>query len=567
MIWPRALLTTVLVAMLLGAALPASAATYPPGFSEQVMVSGLTRPTQVAWAPDGRMFIAQKDGLLRVVAPGSSTAVPIRDFSPRVNGQDDRGLLGMAVDAGFASNQYLYLLFTYDIGTPAETPGEMVSQLLRVRVNALNQVFADTPILGTETGGPCPEPDNTIDCIPSEGFTHSIGTVRAAADGTLWVSNGDGISPGAPAPPLRAYDERSMAGKILHIDRNGNGLPGHPLCPGEPLDFVCTKVHAAGFRNPFRFSLRPAGGLVVGDVGSNNREEIDLVGAGGRSFGWPCYEGSITTPEYQSHPDCQTEYAKGPSAHASPVYSYPHAGSNAVVAGPTYTGARYPAGYRNSIFFGDFTGGFIRRLVPTGSGFSAQHFAAGWRGVALESAPNGDLVTVDPGDFQTGQGRVSRLVYTPPPSAPPVQPEAPGPRPHRRPRRAAPARHQDQAASRAHQRNGLRSQRSPQREGGGAPADSRRRLRMVASGKAPPQHPAQALRPPTLDASPPSPPRGEGALECPPTGQAAARRVPRAGTRGRSQGQCGAAAAGPGDGGAGKEARASTPKRLTPAVV
>ena len=189
-------------------------------------------------------------------------------------------------------------------------------------------------------------------------------------------------------------------------------------------------MHASGFRNPFRFSLRPGGGLVVGDVGSNNREEIDLVGAGGRSFGWPCYEGSIRTPEYQAHPDCQAEYDKGQSAHVSPVYNYPHAGTNAVVAGPTYTGARYPAGYRNSIFFGDFTGGFIRRLVPTGSGFSVQHFAAGWRGVALESAPNGDLVTVDPGNFQAGEGRVSRIVYTPPsapPPAAPVPPAAPAP--------------------------------------------------------------------------------------------------------------------------------------------
>jgi glucose/arabinose dehydrogenase len=97
--------------------------------------------------------------------------------------------------------------------------------------------------------------------MPSEGYTHSIGSVRAAADGTLWVSNGDGLSPGANPPPVRTYDPESMAGKILHIDRNGNGLLGHAFCPGETnLDFVCTKVHSAGFRNPFRFSLRPRRG-------------------------------------------------------------------------------------------------------------------------------------------------------------------------------------------------------------------------------------------------------------------------------------------------------------------
>jgi hypothetical protein len=57
-----ALLLTVSAALLLGPALPAEGATYPPGFREQVLVSGLTRPTEVAWAPDGRMFIIQKDG-------------------------------------------------------------------------------------------------------------------------------------------------------------------------------------------------------------------------------------------------------------------------------------------------------------------------------------------------------------------------------------------------------------------------------------------------------------------------------------------------------------------------
>ena len=405
----------VLAALPLGAALPARAMTYPPGFSEQVMVAGLTRPTQVAWAPDGRMFIIQKDGLLLVAAPGSSTAVPIRDFSPIVNSQRDRGLLGLAVDGQFASNPYLYLLFTYAL-RGAETTAPMVSQLIRVPVNAANQVGAPVPILGTYTDGACPAPDNTVDCLPSEGYSHSIGSVRAAADGTLWVSNGDGRGPSARPPQVRAYDPESLAGKILHIDRDGNGLPGHPFCPADTdLDHVCTKVHASGFRNPFRFSLRRGGGLAVGDVGWADREEINVIAAGGRSYGWPCYEGSLRTPRYQAETECVSEYAAGPSAHVPPTYEYRPAGGNAVIAGPTYTGSRYPARYRNSIFFGDFGGGFIRRLVASGSGFSARPFATGWMGVALESAPNGDLVTVTPGKFGDSQGSVRRLVYAPGP--------------------------------------------------------------------------------------------------------------------------------------------------------
>ena len=65
-------------------------------------MGGLTRPTTVAWAPDGRMFIVEKDGVLKVVAPGASTATVVADYSTRVNHYDDRGMVGLAVDSQFA---------------------------------------------------------------------------------------------------------------------------------------------------------------------------------------------------------------------------------------------------------------------------------------------------------------------------------------------------------------------------------------------------------------------------------------------------------------------------------
>ena len=75
---------------------------------------------------------------------------------------------------------------------------------------------------------------DTVDCIPSEGFSHSIGSVRSAPDGTLWVGSGDASSFNfVDELALRTYDTQSMAGKIMHIDRNGNGLTGHPFCPAN----------------------------------------------------------------------------------------------------------------------------------------------------------------------------------------------------------------------------------------------------------------------------------------------------------------------------------------------
>ena len=392
--------------------------TYPAGFEEQQVVGGLTRPTNVAWAPDGRTFVVEKDGLLKVVAPGGSTASLVLDLNTRVNSAHDRGLLGLAVDSQFAQHPYLYLLYTYELNpmTPDST-SPMVSQLLRVRINSASQVTEQTVLMGTYTSGVCPAPANTLDCLPSEGLSHSIGTVRSAPDGTLWVGNGDAASFSYVDPvALRTYDEQSLAGKLMHVDRNGMGLPGHPFCPGDSvLSHACTKLHAKGFRNPFRFALRPGGGITLGDVGWDQREEIDLISTavGGLSYGWPCYEGSGQTNGYNGLAACSAEYDKGPGAHRGPDYDYPHAGSRAVMGGPTYTGTDYPAGYSGSIFFSDYSGAFIKRLVPaSGGGYSAQDFASGWAGVALESGPDQNLTYVSFGTGGTGAGSIRRIVST-----------------------------------------------------------------------------------------------------------------------------------------------------------
>ena len=275
----------------------ALAAAYPTGFEERVIASGFNTPVGVAWAPDGRLFVIEKDGLLRVVPPGGSTPTTILDISNRVNSNHDRGLLGIALDSDFANNRYVYLLYTYELQPLiADSNGPMVSRLERVTVSPTNVVSAPTVLLGSQVSGVCPTPSNSVDCIPSNSLSHSIGSVRSAPDGTLWVGSGDGADFGTVDPlAFRSYNEQSLAGKILHVDRNGRGLAGHPFCPtNNNLDHVCTKLHSKGFRNPYRFKLRPQNrGLIVGDVQWDSEEELDLIApaAGGKSYGWPCYEG------------------------------------------------------------------------------------------------------------------------------------------------------------------------------------------------------------------------------------------------------------------------------------
>ena len=409
-------------ALLASLASPTSAATYPAGFDETILANGLDKTSDATQAPDGRIFIAEQNGRVKVLPTGSSTATTILDISSRVNSYDDRGLVGIAVDSDFAHNNYLWLLYSYELAPLVpDSLGPTVSRLSRVTVSPTNVVGPETVILGTYSSGACPSPSNTSDCIPGDATEHVVGTVYSAPDGTLWLGSGDASSSSFADPrALRTYDEQSFAGKIIHIDRNGFGLPGHPFCPGDTdLSHVCTKLYSKGHRNPFRFFLRSNGSLVVGDVGWNTREEVDLIPpGGGRNYGWPCYEGVIHTPNYSGMPECAAEYAKEGTANADtpPDYDYPHnLSSAAVVGGPEYTGTQFPAAYRNTIFIGDYAFGFIRRLVLDAQGrvSSAQDFASNWfGGTDLEQMPDGSLLYTAFGNGNPGTGSLRKITFS-----------------------------------------------------------------------------------------------------------------------------------------------------------
>ena len=400
------------------AARDASALVLPAGFSTVEQVAGLDGPTALAYAPDGRLFVAEKAGRVRVVdAAGRLRPDPVIDISDHVNSYWDRGLLGIAVDTDFATNHSVYLLYVHEANA-LNPSGPKTSRLTRIGVTSANELedpeAPETIVLGSVAQAPCPAPADSVDCIPADGFSHAIGTVRADPDGTLWLGSGDasgfwGVDPKA----LRTYDERSFAGKLMHVDRNGRGLADHPFCPGETdLTKTCTKLHAKGFRNPFRFQLRPSTGPLVGDVGWEGYEEINTVKPG-RSYGWPCYEGTTRTPGYQDLAGCTMQYDAGPSAHQPPAYQYPRAGNAAIVAGPRYEADQYPSQYRGAWFFGDYAKGLIWRMTIDAQGEVAgvTQFATGFEGgVDLERAPTGDLVYLSFGD-EAGTGSVHRIVY------------------------------------------------------------------------------------------------------------------------------------------------------------
>ncbi len=421
----RLTVAALAVGLTLSIAAPAAATTLPSGFGEVDLSSGsLNAPTAVAFAPDGRKFVTEKSGRVRVIAAnGAVVSTPLLDIRPKVNTYSDRGMLGIATDKDFATNGYLYLLYVYELNPMVQdTDAPMVSRLTRVTVRPdntlVNPSAPETPILGKDVSGPCPLPDNLRDCIPADYKWHTIGTVRSdPVDGTLWLGNGDTHPHSVNSTSYRPYDEQSLAGKLIHIDREGRGLPGHPFCPSNAnLDSVCTKLYAKGFRNPFRFTLRPGKGPVVGDVGASDEEELDLVQPG-KNYGWPCYEGNLRTPLYRSQPRCLEEYAKEGTAAAAtlPNWSYPHGDGASITAGAVYNGTRYPSDYRGDIFVGDYVQGWVKRLDVDSSDrvTAVNDFAGDWpTGVDIQAVPgSGDIAYVDLGFGATPAG-IRRFDFT-----------------------------------------------------------------------------------------------------------------------------------------------------------
>lgn len=340
------------------------AAILPAGFAVRTVATGIEEPTGFAFTPDGRIFVAAKQGNVRVVKNSALLPAPLIDLTARVNTYGDRGLLGIAVDPNFATGSpYVYLLYTYE-NDAANPTGAKTARLARYTVAgdtaapASEQVLLGS-IVGDATRPSCDNFAVGADCLVSDEISHSIGSVRFASDGTLFVSVGDGASFNfADDKALRAQNLDALAGKLLRITTTGQGVPGNPFYDGH-ASHNHAKVWAYGFRNPFRFSLRPGTDVpYVGDTGWDTWEEVDVAVKGG-NYGWPCYEGEARQAAYAAKSGCQSLYAQGTGAVRFGLVTYGHVTSGytpvstAVIGGAFITGTNYPAQYRGQYLWGD----------------------------------------------------------------------------------------------------------------------------------------------------------------------------------------------------------------------
>lgn len=384
-----------------------------PGFAvESVTTLPAYKPVGLAFAPDGRMFIWQENGIVRIYKNGVLLPTPFLDISARVNTVNDRGLMGLAFDPNFATNGYVYLYYTYE---PNGNPNDVqpkTARLTRVKADPANPdvmlANSEVVILGSSTTAPCPE--NT-DCISSDSDSHLGGTIRFGPDGKLYLSTGDGANYNFADPlALRAQNLNSLNGKIIRINPDGTAPSDNPFYNGN-ANAVRSKIYAYGLRNPFRFAIHPTtGDVLIGDVGWATWEEVNR-GRGG-NFGWPCYEGNNAQPEYQalSPGVCG---ALPSSALTRPLYLYLHSEGQAIIAGTVYNGTQFPAAYRGNFFFADYSSRWIKRLVfdAQGNFSSVQPFASFVGGtVSLEQGPDGSLYYIV---LETGQVRRIRYASAP----------------------------------------------------------------------------------------------------------------------------------------------------------
>jgi glucose/arabinose dehydrogenase len=346
------------------------AVTQPAGFTRnESWVTALTNATAFAQAPDGRLFVAEQGGTLRVVKNGALLATPF--VSIAVDSAGERGLIGVALSPNFATNGFVYVYAT-------RTAGGTHNRISRFTANG------DVAAVGSET---------TLVDLPnlSAATNHNGGGMHFGGDGKLYVGVGEN------ANPPQAQDLTNPFGKLLRFNEDATIPTDNPFFATQ--SGLARAIWAYGLRNPYTFAIQPGTGKIhINDVGQSTWEEID-VGSAGANYGWPNSEG----------PDNVGAGITGP------LFTYKHSAANPAGSGPGgfFTGfaiaggafypaaGAFPAGYRDQYYFADFVSQFVGRYDLAN--------AAAYAFASLSGAPVDLLIGSDGALYVLTRGNVTRI--------------------------------------------------------------------------------------------------------------------------------------------------------------
>jgi glucose/arabinose dehydrogenase/PKD repeat protein len=367
--------------MSLEAAPAIAEATLPPGFEDTLVAKELLA-TALDFTPDGRMLVAAKYGHVYVYRNGTRLPGPALNLNARVCGDEERGLLGIAVDPEFESTHHVFVYYTFKkYGTCARAapPNGPVNRVSRFTLRDDNTVDLASEVV-------------LLDEIPSPAGYHNAGGLYFGKDNFLYVAVGDGGcdyagDSGCASGNNASRDQNVLLGKVLRITTSG-GIPSDNPFRGSDSARCnltartdpgkrCQEIYAWGLRNPFRLGFDPNAAdtrFFINDVGQENWEEIDLAQRGA-DYGWNVREGHCAT-------NSTTNCGPPPSGMTNPIYDYSHSsGCSAITGGAFVPNGLWPASYDGKYLFADYVCGNIRALGATFLGYVASDFASGLGGV------------------------------------------------------------------------------------------------------------------------------------------------------------------------------------------
>ena len=311
----------------------------PPSFAlaTEVVADGLQAPVFLTAPPgDGRLFIVEQGGLVRVVSASDQLlSIPFLDLRSKITTScSEQGLLSLAFHPRFASNGFVYVNYT-------RGDGDTVIERYTV---------------GSDPDRADPASAAQILQVPQTACNHNGGLLLFGPDGMLYAFLGDGGGAGDPAG--NGQDAGTLLGGVLRLDVDGGAPfavpPDNPFVGGPGRD----ELWAIGLRNPWRASFDPVGGhLYIADVGQNAMEEVNAVPAdrAGVNYGWNLMEGSA----------CFAAGSCDTSGLTLPVEEYPNPQAGcSITGGYVYRGSAIPE-IQGTYFYSDFCSGFLRsfRLV------------------------------------------------------------------------------------------------------------------------------------------------------------------------------------------------------------
>lgn len=285
---------------------------YTAGDGTRFLVETFARNLEVPWAlafaSDGRLFVTERPGRVRVIRNGQLLGTPALTLTD-ISATGESGLLGIALHPAFASTRWVYLFYT------ASTPGGTVNRLVRYR--EVNDQLGERAVL--------------LDDIPASAI-HDGSRVKFGPDGRLYVTTGDA------ANPALSQDLGSYAGKILRLNHDGTTPADNPLA---------SPIYSYGHRNPQGIDWHPqTGELWATEHGPTGFDELNRI-LPGRNYGWPVIVGG------DSRPDMET-----PVAHYSPAIA---------PSGMTFYGGTAIPAFNGDLFFGTLRGMHLRRVRLSGT--------------------------------------------------------------------------------------------------------------------------------------------------------------------------------------------------------